>query len=64
MVSPYLVREVAEAIAVARYKEIEGCGHSGYLERSTEVNKMILKLFAFMQPVSFRSKEGMLSGAA
>jgi pimeloyl-ACP methyl ester carboxylesterase len=46
MVPSYLAREVAEAIPEARYEEIEGCGHFGYLERPTEVNKMIRKFFA------------------
>ncbi len=50
MTPPYLSREVAEAIPGARYEEIEGCGHYGYLERPTEVNELILKFFAV--PVS------------
>jgi len=40
-----LAREVAEAIPGARYEEIEGCGHYGYLERPAEVNELILKFF-------------------
>ncbi len=48
MVPPYLAREVAEAIPRARYEEIEGCGHFGYLERPAEVNKLLVKFFAFM----------------
>lgn len=47
MVPPYLAREVAEAIPGARYEEIEGCGHFGYLERPAEVNKLLVKFFAF-----------------
>lgn len=47
MIPSYLAREVAEAIPGARYEEIEGCGHFGYLERPTEVNKLLVKFFAF-----------------
>jgi pimeloyl-ACP methyl ester carboxylesterase len=43
---PYLAREVAEAIREARYEEIEGCGHFGYLERPAEVNKLLIEFFA------------------
>jgi len=46
MVPSYLAREVAEAIPGARYEEIEGCGHFGYLERPDEVNKLLVKFFA------------------
>jgi pimeloyl-ACP methyl ester carboxylesterase len=46
MIPPYLAREVAEAIPGARYAEVAGCGHYGYLERPTEVNDLILKFFA------------------
>jgi pimeloyl-ACP methyl ester carboxylesterase len=46
MVPPYLAREVAEAIPGARYEEIEGCGHFGYLERPAEVNKLLVTFFA------------------
>lgn len=46
MVPPYLAREVAEAIPEAQYKEIEGCGHFGYLERPAEVNKLLVDFFA------------------
>ncbi len=46
MTPPYLGREVAEAIPGARYEEIEGCGHFGYLERPAEVNKQLLMFFA------------------
>lgn len=45
MVPPYLAREVAEAIPGARYVEIDGCGHFGYLERPDEVNQLILNFF-------------------
>ncbi|MCA1706691.1 MAG: alpha/beta hydrolase, partial [Actinobacteria bacterium] len=48
MVPSYLAREVAKAIPGARYEEIEGCGHFGYLERPDEVNKLLVKFFAFM----------------
>ncbi len=46
MVPPYLAREVANAIPGARYEEIEGCGHFGYLERPAEVNKLLVTFFA------------------
>jgi pimeloyl-ACP methyl ester carboxylesterase len=46
MTPPYLAREVAEAIPEARYEEIEGCGHFGYLERPAEVNKLLVEFFA------------------
>jgi pimeloyl-ACP methyl ester carboxylesterase len=46
MTPPYLAREVAEAIPEARYEEIAGCGHFGYLERPDEVNKLLVKFFA------------------
>ncbi|MDQ3824794.1 MAG: alpha/beta hydrolase [Actinomycetota bacterium] len=46
MTPPYLAREVAEAIPEARYEEISGCGHFGYLERPDEVNKLLFKFFA------------------
>jgi pimeloyl-ACP methyl ester carboxylesterase len=48
MVPPYLAREVAEVIAGSRYEEIEDCGHFGYLERPTEVNKLLVTFFASM----------------
>jgi pimeloyl-ACP methyl ester carboxylesterase len=46
MVPSYLAREVAEVIPGARYEEIEGCGHFGYLERPAEVNKLLVDFFA------------------
>ncbi|MDQ4094286.1 MAG: alpha/beta hydrolase, partial [Actinomycetota bacterium] len=46
MVPSYLAREVAEAIPGARYEEIKGCGHFGYLERPAEVNKLLVRFFA------------------
>jgi pimeloyl-ACP methyl ester carboxylesterase len=46
MIPPWLGREVAEAIPGARYTEIAGCGHFGYLERPAEVNKTILRFLA------------------
>jgi pimeloyl-ACP methyl ester carboxylesterase len=39
---PHLSREVAEAIPGARYLQIAGCGHYGYLERPAEVNAAIV----------------------
>lgn len=46
MTPSYLAREVADAIPEARYEEIEGCGHFGYLERPADVNRLLLKFFA------------------
>ncbi|WP_328394190.1 alpha/beta fold hydrolase [Nocardia sp. NBC_00416] len=39
---PLYCREVAAAIPGARYVEIEGCGHLGYLERPAEVNRVLI----------------------
>jgi pimeloyl-ACP methyl ester carboxylesterase len=46
VVPRYLAREVAVAIPGARYAEIEGCGHFGYLERPAEVNRLVVEFFA------------------
>jgi pimeloyl-ACP methyl ester carboxylesterase len=46
MVPTYLAREVAEKIPGARYEEVEGCGHFGYLERPAEINKLLVDFFA------------------
>ncbi|MGP4087256.1 alpha/beta fold hydrolase [Streptomyces sp. KR55] len=46
VVRPHLSREVAEAIPGARYTEIPGCGHYGYLERPDAVNAAITEFFA------------------
>lgn len=46
MVPRVLSREVADAIPGARYLEIPGCGHFGYLERPAEVNDAIVKFLA------------------
>lgn len=46
MIPPALAREVAGAIPGARYEEVPGCGHFGYLERPAEVNELLLKFFA------------------
>lgn len=40
---PHLAAEVAEAIPDCDFVEIPGCGHSGYLERPTEVNSAIIE---------------------
>ncbi|MFD5828617.1 alpha/beta fold hydrolase [Lentzea sp. NPDC060358] len=40
---PRLSREVADAIPGARYTEVAGCGHIGYLERPDEVNRLLLE---------------------
>lgn len=46
IIPSYLAREVAEVIPGARYEEIEGCGHFGYLERPTEINDLLVKFFS------------------
>ncbi|MFC3895945.1 alpha/beta fold hydrolase [Lentzea rhizosphaerae] len=40
---PRLSREVADAIPGARYVEVDGCGHIGYLERPEEINRLLLE---------------------
>lgn len=42
---PHLCRELAEAIPGARYREIDGCGHFGYLERPGAVNEAMIEFF-------------------
>ncbi|MFE7131023.1 alpha/beta fold hydrolase [Streptomyces sp. NPDC057638] len=42
LIPPGLSREVARAIPGARYEEVPETGHVGYLERPTEVNRLIL----------------------
>ena len=42
---PRLGREVADHIPAARYVEIPGCGHYGYLERPDQVNDAIIGFF-------------------
>jgi pimeloyl-ACP methyl ester carboxylesterase len=46
MVPAFLGREVADAIPGARYAEVPGAGHFGYLERPEEVNRLMLEFFA------------------
>lgn len=46
IVRPHLSRELAEAIPSARYTEIPGCGHYGYLERPEAVNVALTDFFA------------------
>ena len=46
MVPAFLGREVADAIPGARYAEVPGTGHFGYLERPEEVNRLMLDFFA------------------
>jgi pimeloyl-ACP methyl ester carboxylesterase len=46
MVPAFLGREVADAIPGARYAEVPGTGHFGYLERPGEVNQLMLEFFA------------------
>ncbi|MFF4760329.1 alpha/beta fold hydrolase [Streptomyces sp. NPDC001292] len=46
IVRPALAREVAAAIPAARYTEIPGCGHYGYLEKPEAVNSAIVDFFA------------------
>ncbi|MGW6448389.1 alpha/beta fold hydrolase [Lentzea sp. NPDC055074] len=40
---PRLSREVAEVIPGARYVEVAGAGHIGYLERPDEVNRLLVE---------------------
>ncbi|MDJ1136007.1 alpha/beta fold hydrolase [Streptomyces iconiensis] len=46
LMPPELVREVADAIEGARYEEVAGCGHFGFLERPDEVNALLLDFLA------------------
>ncbi len=46
MIPTRLSREVAEAIGGARYVEVPGCGHYGYLERPDVVNELLRGFFA------------------
>lgn len=46
MLPVHLNREVADAIPGADYRQIEGCGHYGYLERPDEVNAVMLNFLA------------------
>jgi pimeloyl-ACP methyl ester carboxylesterase len=43
---PGLCRELAVYIPGARYEEIAGCGHFGYLEKPDAVNPLIVDFFA------------------
>ncbi|MET9630512.1 alpha/beta fold hydrolase [Lentzea sp. NPDC006480] len=43
---PRLSREVADAIPGARYAEVAGCGHIGYLERPDEINRLLVEFLA------------------
>jgi pimeloyl-ACP methyl ester carboxylesterase len=51
VVLPGLAREVAAAVPGARYVEVEGCGHFGYLERPQAVNELVLAFLAEREPV-------------
>ena len=42
----HLGREVADAIPGAEYRQVDDCGHYGYLERPDEVNAELLKFLA------------------
>ncbi|AZP18696.1 alpha/beta fold hydrolase [Streptomyces aquilus] len=46
VVRPHLSRELARAIPGARYTEIPGCGHYGYLERPDAVNDALIDFLA------------------
>jgi pimeloyl-ACP methyl ester carboxylesterase len=46
VIPPRRVREVADAVPGARYVEVEGCGHFGYLERPDAVNEVLLAFLA------------------
>ncbi|CAM5625266.1 Alpha/beta hydrolase OS=Streptomyces alboniger OX=132473 GN=CP975_31995 PE=4 SV=1 [Streptomyces alboniger] len=50
VVRPHLSREVARSIPGARYTEIPGCGHYGYLENPAAVNEAIVAFFAGRRP--------------
>jgi pimeloyl-ACP methyl ester carboxylesterase len=43
---PELCREVADSIPGCSYTEIAGCGHYGYLEDPSALNKVILEFFS------------------
>jgi pimeloyl-ACP methyl ester carboxylesterase len=45
IVRPHLCREVAATIPGAVYREIDGCGHFGYLEKPDMVNGAIVDFF-------------------
>jgi pimeloyl-ACP methyl ester carboxylesterase len=45
MTPPHLVREVAESLPRASYREIPDCGHYGHLENPSAVNSAILEFF-------------------
>ncbi|GAA4555032.1 alpha/beta hydrolase [Pseudonocardia xishanensis] len=46
----WLSREVADAVPGARYVEVPGTGHVGYLERPAEVNRIVLDFLARRHP--------------
>jgi pimeloyl-ACP methyl ester carboxylesterase len=46
VVRPHLCREVAASIPGAVYREIDGCGHFGYLEKPDLVNGAIVDFFS------------------
>jgi pimeloyl-ACP methyl ester carboxylesterase len=46
LVRPALTREVADHLPAATYREIDDCGHFGYLEEPAAVNDAILEFFA------------------
>ncbi|MDN0200193.1 alpha/beta hydrolase [Streptomyces sp. S.PNR 29] len=63
VVRPHLSREVAAAIPGARYTEIPGCGHYGYLENPAAVNSAIIEFFNHdRQAVNSRSRIAHLDG--
>jgi pimeloyl-ACP methyl ester carboxylesterase len=43
---PSMCREVADSIPGARYHEIPGCGHFGYVEEPQQVNSAIIEFFS------------------
>jgi pimeloyl-ACP methyl ester carboxylesterase len=45
LVRPALTREVAEHLPAGEYREIDRCGHFGYLEEPAAVNDAILEFF-------------------
>ncbi|MFF4778327.1 alpha/beta fold hydrolase [Microtetraspora fusca] len=51
---PFLGREAAEAIPGARYAEVPGCGHFGFLERPEVVNRILVDFLARTATASAR----------
>jgi pimeloyl-ACP methyl ester carboxylesterase len=50
VVPPHLCREVADSIPDCTYEEVPGCGHYGYLEKSAQVNELVVNFFRTPAP--------------